>query len=138
MIFINLKLHNNLMQSITTLINGVRILAITLCIRGLRLLKRRVPVDGFAMIRILKNFAFALSDLNNIKPKEEEITLLFPCRVNDVDCTYVCTERCKAAMFPPNKKSKSSKQVKKEWTKNLTYIQKVQSLIICYVQRNKL
>ena len=49
MLLNNLKWHNELIQSIKTIINGVVVLAVTLCIRGRRPLKRSVPVDGFVM-----------------------------------------------------------------------------------------
>ena len=46
MLFIDFKLHDKLIQSIKTIINRVVILAITLCISGLRPLKWKCQLTG--------------------------------------------------------------------------------------------
>ena len=50
MLFVNLKLHNQLMQSVETVITVATILAITLCVIDLRPLKRGMTADRFVMI----------------------------------------------------------------------------------------
>ena len=60
-----MTLKDKLIQSIKTTINGVAILAITLSIRGLRPLKRGVPVDGFAMASSTEKLCFVPSNLNS-------------------------------------------------------------------------
>ena len=59
MLFISLKLLDKLIQSTKTM-NGVVILAITLCIRSLQPLKREVLVEGLVMASSAEKFCFAI------------------------------------------------------------------------------
>ena len=58
MLFVNLKLHNKLIQGIKTRVNGMEILAVTFRVRDWRPLKRKMSVDRFEKLRVPKMFVF--------------------------------------------------------------------------------